>query len=397
MINRLVNFILRYHRWLIAISIILTIILAYWFAQLKIGSAYTGILPPESAPERVFLREVRKDFGSSNPFIIAILHDDIFSHATLSKIQRLTSEIEKLPEVENIHSLTNASIIKSEHDEIYLKTISDDIPSTKKELDQFRQDILSNPLYVNNLITEDLQTTIITANISGSCGPQDTIRSTIERARDMALEMAGPEVIYVDGTASLSVELFQMIAKDVSTYLPLALLIVVIIILAVFRRWWVALLSLLSVVMSLICTYAIMSIAGIPLFALTATLPPIVAALGISYSIHLFSEYSRHAPRLGGSKKAVDRTLKGILLAVWLSAITTAIGFGSIALVYIVAIRKLGLFLVLGVVFLLLFITFFIPPALILCRPISSPPTPGNYHDHCDRSLWHHWDLSTPC
>lgn len=346
------------------VVLLLTIVLSPWFAKIEIGSTYAGILPPESDPQRVYLNKINAEFGGDNTAILVITHHQIFNHDTLSKIRRLTKAIEELPAVEYVQSLTNASIIKSEHDEIFLDNISDDIPSSPRELEQFRQDILSNPLYINNLISPDERTTCITATIDRTA-PDKVARITIDEINRLAEEEAGPEEIYVDGLAAMATSIFHMVSQDLITYLPITCFIIVIILYLTFRNIRVVILSSIVIAMAIVCVFAFMAVEHVPLFTFTATLPPIMAALGISYSIHVFMEFFRRRSTTSSSRKATWRALRSVLLAVWLSAVTTAIGFASLILLNIVAIRRMGVFLVLGVLLLLVLLTFFVPPLLV--------------------------------
>ncbi len=364
MINLLVTFIIRHNKWLLAATAVMVVTFSPAFAHIHIGRSYVGFFPPKSDPEHIFLDRVGQEFGGDNDAIIAIVHDSIFAAETLERIRTVTQEIEQLPAVQTVLSLTNANIIKSEHDELYFRNISEHMPTSREEVVQFRQDIMDNPLYVDSLISRDGETTLIIAAVERD-GPQEILTSSIQRIRSLAAEWHGPEEAYADGIASLSTEIFEMVSSDLKIYLPLTLVFVVGILFIVFRSGWSVLLPLLSIVIAIVCTYSIMAMVDIRISALTAMLPPIIAALGISYSIHLFAGYFRQKSMESDSRGAMEKTLKNILLAIWLSAITTAIGFASLTLVNVTAVRQLGFFLVSGVMFVLLLITFFVPAASI--------------------------------
>jgi len=368
MIDRLITFILNRRGWLIAAIVLIIILLVPGFTRVEIGSTYAQVFPPKSDPERIFLDSVYDDFGNDNNIIIAITHDDVFSISTLKKIQGLTEQLEDLPAVEYVKSLTNANIIKSDNGELHLQNISDEIPTTEAAVEQFRKDILGNSLYANNLVSGDNKTTIVNAIIDLSY-PDEEVRFAVEEAQRLARLVEGPEQIHVVGQQAMSYEIFRLMSSDLVTYLPFSLLIIGVILLLNFRSGWIVLMTLVAVAVALMSTYSIMAMLDIPIFILTAALPPIITALGVSYAIHLFTMYSRQRVDVAPRGQVLKKTLRHILLAILLSAVTTAIGFASLMLVNIVAIRRMGAFLTVGLLFMISMVAFFIPPLLMYVFP----------------------------
>jgi hypothetical protein len=68
-------------------------------------------------------------------------------------------------------------------------------------------------------------------------------------------------------------------------------------------------------------------------------------------------------------ERLVQNTIESVCLPLAISALTTAVGFGALVFNPIVAIRDLGLFSVIGIVFLFLAALGFLPPALQLIGP----------------------------
>lgn len=384
MINKIVELILHRRRGLLAVTLLLTIVLFYWFIRVEIGSEYSRLFPPKADPVRSFLHNTRADFGSDRALLIAIKHDKIFSAPTLAKIDKLTADISKYPAIDNVLSLTNANIIKAKKNEIYLQNVTGKVPATRREIDAFRKDILDNPLYSGNLISDDEKTTVISVTTDTSY-PDDVVRETVERVKELSSAGAGPEEIHLAGPPAINEAMFTSMASDLTNYIPITLLIIAIILLINFKKWWCTLLSLVVACIALEWTYAFMAIFKVPIFLFTAVITPIIAALAVSYSVHLFAEYFRQRAIETDSKTIIRRSIQNILLAIWLSAITTAIGFACLSAVNIIAVREFSIFLVVGVTSLLLLITFFIPSILTYIRP-ESWISPIKYHRTIENS-----------
>ena len=368
MIEQTSKFIIRHNKTLIAGVVLLTVILFHWFIRIEISGTYSGMFPPKRDPERVFLDKVRASLGDEYTLIIAMRHDNIFSSSTLRKIDYLTTVVGKRPAVERVLSLTNATIIKAMDDEIYSHNISGQVPTTMRKIEQFKRDIFQTPLYVGYLISADSKSTAIIVSLDTTY-PSDEVRRTVGQIHSMALAMAGPEEIYLGGAPALNKTIFEMLRRDIPTFVPFTAILAALILLISFRSWWVIAFSLIVAFVSVEWTYSSMVFFKVPIFILTAIIPPIIAALAISYSVHLFAEYFRQRAVESDSKTIVNRTTLNISQAIWLSIITTAIGFACLYVVNVEAIREFSLFLTVGVLSLLILITFFIPSILIFIRP----------------------------
>jgi len=280
----------------------------------------------------------------------------------------LTSKISEHPVVDRVLSLSTANIIKGTDENIYIQNILDNTPRTKPEIARFRNEVLENPLYVGDLITKDGKTTLINVFINKNY-PEGVLRDTIDQIQELALSEAGPEQIYIHGLPAITSSIYRMLITDLSTYIPLTIIIVTIILLINFRSWWCVLISLTFISMPVVWTYALMAFFNVPIYMFTAFIPLVIAALGISYGVHMFTEYFRQRTQESNSREIIRRTVRNIMLAIWLSVITTAIGFASLSLVNVVAVRELSVFLVIGSLSLLLLMTFFVPSILFYVRP----------------------------
>ena len=92
---------------ILVVIFLLTLFFAYHARHIHIDSSLDSLLP-DNDPERQYYNDVVRLFGSENVAVIGILADNIYTPQTLEKIQRLTNEFRKIPEVKTAFSLTNA-------------------------------------------------------------------------------------------------------------------------------------------------------------------------------------------------------------------------------------------------------------------------------------------------
>jgi len=369
MLNKFIAYIFRYHKLFVAISVIATAIFSFWLVKIKIGATSEGTFPSKGDPEYKYFQKTVDTFGNDYFEAIAVKSSgSVFSYPVLGKIKRLTSEFEQLPGVDRVDSLTNAILITSRHDEISLKDISGDIPSSEAELKKFHDDVTSNPLYERNLVSPDEHATILYVVVDVNA-PFEVRLKTVEQIRKIALAASGPEEIYITGEVEFDSLYYKMTWRDISMFLPLTLILIAVVIYANFRRSWCVLLSVLFVSMAIQWTFSTMAMIHVSATLLTATIMPVIAVVGVSNAVHFFTEYFRWRSKKEGPRRAVEKTLQDVLLPIWLKLTTTAIGFVSIAPVNIEAIKRVGTFLTIGVIAVLLLTTFFLPSAIILFSP----------------------------
>jgi len=123
---------------------------------------------------------------------------------------------------------------------------------------------------------------------------------------------------------------------------------------------------------------------GQPLTIGTLVLPPVLVVIGSSYATHMLARYYLNLQSAdGGDPRAVARAaLEQSALPLFVSALTTMVGFCALTVNPIQAVRTLGLFAVIGIGILFCITMTFVPAALALL-----PAPPRAEHGHRKRDL----------
>jgi predicted exporter len=153
-------------------------------------------------------------------------------------------------------------------------------------------------------------------------------------------------------------ELEDFMTGEAWKILLLALGVVSILIYWDFRSWWFALLGLLPVVLASLWTLGIMKILEIDLNFMNLIVFTMVLGIGVDYAVHIL-----HRSRQSTSGRfAAD--LEQVGRGVVVSALTTLVGFGSLALSSYPGLRSMGVVTLMGVGFSLLIALTLIPACL---------------------------------
>ena len=125
-------------------------------------------------------------------------------------------------------------------------------------------------------------------------------------------------------------------------------------------------LPLIVVLLTIIWTLGFMTAAGITINIISYIIPTLLMVVGISDSVHFLVKYYKTLHLLGDKREALTQSLQKIGTAIFLTSITTAIGFGALSMVNIEIVKEFGIFTAMGVFFAFIITVLFIPSTLML-------------------------------
>ncbi len=100
---------------------------------------------------------------------------------------------------------------------------------------------------------------------------------------------------------------------------------------------------MVNVSICLIWTLALLNLIGGAMSPITSILPPLIMALAVSDSIHIFNAFLKQDRRHGSLTQMMRQTLGHLAVPCFLTSFTTAIGFASLAVSQVPPIRHFGL------------------------------------------------------
>ncbi|MBW2267351.1 MAG: MMPL family transporter [Deltaproteobacteria bacterium] len=332
----------------------------------------TNALLPEGDEGRLFYDHVRKVFGSDETILVAVSAEDIFSAEHLRRIQRMGERIEAIEGIHHVVSLSTALNIRGDESGLAIEPFVEEVPDDPAELAEIRRQALSNPIYAGNIVSRDGRTAALMIYLMEMTERELLARGIDEQIRRIAEEERGDAQIWVTGQAYVKAEMSRALLSDLLRTIPLVALAITLVAFLSFRSFFGALVPLITVGIALLWTLAILVTTGRALNVITVVLPPLILAIGFAYAAHVVSEYY-DLLRTGEAEKThretVEKALGLVALPVALTGLTTAIGFLSLAISPLTAIREFGLFTTAGVVITMLVSLTFGPALLCLLRP----------------------------
>lgn len=317
---------------------------------LDVDMSMDGLLPDDDEG-RKFYDYVRRAFGSSEAMVVAFSSDDIFTHDSLERIARITSEIGKLDGVHHVVAITNAANVRGDEDGIDIRTFVKEIPTDPAELAELRRQALANPIYAGNLISADGRTAAIVVQFLDLSDREFIAKGLNTSVHRIAHEEAGDADVWITGGPHIRIAQAKYLEKNLVRISPMILIALAIVLAISFRTVRGVVLPLLSVSAAVLWTLGIMAWMGRPLTLVTFFVPVMLLILGVAYSVHVVSEYydMLREDANASSRDAVERTLSIVWLAVVLAGLTTVAGFLSNAVSPMAALVEFGWTMVIGV------------------------------------------------
>ena len=345
-----------------------------WFAYYAFFSSNRLIVDfsleqmfPENDPERDKYEEFRAEFSrEDDKFLLIYSCDDPLRRENVKKLGVIDTLINAIAGIEQTTSLFNIQ----ENDEFLFDESLDD-----STWDAHRKMVLNHPLYTNLVISEDGKSGAIYVDMKDDVNDQMSRQNLFEEI-DRGLEIHGRDwEWYEAGIPVLRTRYVELVSKERTIFIPLGCLVVVLILFFVFRQINCVLLPMTSIFITLIWVSALMAFCGITINLISYLTYILILIIGCSNCIHILMKYHECIYQENGSiKNAVQRVIKELGGALFLTSFTTAVGFLSLMMTNIKITQEFGFVLGVGVVLMFLVAIITIPITLLYL------PIPPEYH-----------------
>jgi predicted RND superfamily exporter protein len=348
---------------IILVAVLITIFLGYHAAHFHINSSVENLYD-QNDPNKRYYEEVRKLFGSDDTGVIGLVADDVYTPATLEKIRRITSEVQKVDSVESVQSLTN--VIDPITDVTNPPLLIDRIPTDPTVLAALKHKVAENPIYLNVVSKDGKGAAILIVFKSGSANDESAQNARDDRLEEIAAKEQGPEKIYITGMQHITVNSLRLMKRDLRTFTPLSLTVIMVVLGFCFRNIRGVILPLVSVLCGVVWTMGIMVLVGESITIGTLVLPSLLIVIGSTYSIYIIAQYEDEVQKGGTTREVVERALALVTVPVIVAALTTVVGFAALLVSRIATIRALGLYAAVGFACLTVVVLSLMPAVLVL-------------------------------
>lgn len=348
-----------------------------WRPRVEVDPSMAALLPREGAALATYAR-AHRHFADDDLLFVAWIADDLFSPARLAALKQLTRRIQKLPGVSAVESLATVYDAQVEGDQTLIDPFLRHVPADATAAAQAKARALANPLLRGQLVSEDGRGALLAVHFDTGLGSA-ALRARVEDIRRASDELGAGAEQFVSGPLLVRLEISRILNRDVYRVTPFAALATLLVAALALRSVGGVLLPLLANGVAVAVTLACFVARGHGLNFVTAILPPVVYVVGFAYAIHVVSDFDR-IYRVGMTRReAAIAALGEVFVPVTLTALTTAIGFASLAVTDIASIRDFGLYAALGTLLAWLAALTIVPAGLVLLRSAPRPARESHF------------------
>jgi len=404
--DRLGNWTVKYRWWIILLTLPAVGLAAMGVRDLRINND-TRVFFSKKDPQYQALKALENTFSKeqSVAFVVAPKDGNVFTRATLAAVTELTESAWHLPHSTRVISISNFQYTRGEGEDLIVEDlVTNPAELSPAELERTREIALSETAIVNRLISISGHVAGVFIGLTMPTEHSKATPQVAQAARTMAddFRQKQPEIdLYVTGSVMVDQAFGEASRRDLKTLAPGMFLTMLVLIGIALRSFFSIIAAIAVILLSMLAGLGLAGWLGISLTAASVSGPGLILTLAVADCVHILSTMF-HLMREGQSKhQAIAQALQLNLQAVFLTSITTVIGFLSMNFSESPPFRDLGNIVAIGVTIAFL-LSILLLPALMAVLPTSAGPEQKNHlRIHCGklasfvlrRQSWLFWGM----
>jgi len=304
-------------------------------------------------------------FGEDDVLVVALAADDVFAPHVLETLQRLGDRLAALEGVDRVLSLFSALHVHRREGDLVIEPFLAAVPEDAAARERVREQVLASPIYAGNLVSRSGRAAALIVRLEEMTGFELGQSGLHERIVAVVEEERGDLEAWISGTRHIEVLTVDVLLSDLKRIIPLGATLLVLVCFVAFRTVSGVVVPLLTILIANLWTLGTMAWLGYPLHLVTAIVPALIQTVGITYTMHVLSEYYDQL-RDPDAVDPAGRALRGLAKPLLLTGFTTAAGLCCLMLTPLPAVREFGMFSVIGVIYSAILAATFVPAALSL-------------------------------
>ncbi|MDX1580292.1 MAG: MMPL family transporter, partial [Alphaproteobacteria bacterium] len=380
-IERYAQFLFRF-RWLVLlIMLALTAGGLYGAKNLTFKGDYR-IFFSEDNPQLAAHDALERTYTKADSiiFVVQLDEDTIYQRDVLEAVQWISEEGWQLPLAIRVDSITNFQHLFVSGDDIVVRDLVDNPQElSPSELDYVEKVAESEPFIAGKAVALDERTTAVQVTFQLPDNPAQIAGEIAETARDIrerALERFPGLTIKVTGTVMLNNAFSEVAIKDMTTLYPLMLAFLALTMFWFLRSAWGALNAMIVVLLSATVAYGIAGWLGFYISSPSTSAFVIILTVAVADSIHVMVTMFKQMRDGAQKRKAISESLRINMQPVFLTSLTTAIGFFSLNFSDAPPIKDLGNISAFGAI-AAFFYSIILLPVLLGLLPMKAHATGG--------------------
>lgn len=339
---------------------------------------------PQNDEDLIFYQNFRETFENDNDYLLIALgrQEGVFDSAFLAEALAVQNQFEELELSEEIVSLlTLEEPIINAFGIRYSRILNWD---DEDKLSRSKEKLGSHPQYSENLISKDQKFLLLMLKNKQMISKEDGDQLN----QEVKNILSGSDIpqFYTAGKIKAQGEFVDLLQEEFAFFLSISIVLILVLLYLIFRTWWGVVLPLVVLLFGIGWTIAIILLTGKALDVMSVMQPTILLVIGLSALVHYLTLYLQKL-RLGLEKdQAIKATFKGLFLAVFLTCLTTALGFTTLYFTSAISLKLFGIYTALGVMVMFSAVVLITPGLLYLFSPLKVAES-NKFKEFWERSL----------
>lgn len=371
------------HPWLAIVSTVFTVFFISMGAQYLQFNTNYRVFFANGNPQLETFDKLEKTYSKVDNVVFTIrpAEGTVFQPDVLALTQELTEDSWKLPYAQRVDSLTNFQHTYAEGDNLTVIDLVENNPYqlSSQDLDGLKTIALSEPLLLGRTISSDAKTTGVNVTFNLTRKDPFEVPKATAQVRKLLTKYHEkyPNIeIRPSGTMMLNNAFMESSMQDMQFIVPIMYLILLATMFIFLRSFSATFAITLVIIFSAASAMGFGGWIGFPMTPPTATVPTIVLTLAIADSIHIIVSMFRAMQKQAMDKKAaIIESLRINIQPVFLTSLTTIIGFLSLNFSDAPPFWHLGNMTAFGIGAAFVYSIFFLP-ALLMILPIRCKKNP---------------------
>mgnify|MGYP006090695635 CR=1 FL=1 len=375
MLTRYAEGVIRF-RWLIILLTLLTVgFAARGIGYLAFTNDYRAFFAEEN-PQLQAFETLQNTYDKSDNvmFILTPKQGTIFTSETLKSIAWLTEEAWQTPFSNRVDSVTNFQHTRAIEDDL---EVEDLVPFpaqlSAEDLAYIAAVAHSEPQLKQRLLSVDGRVSGVNINIQLPGIALTEVPEVAAFARELAaqLRQRDPNLdVKLSGLVMFNNAFGESAQKDMATLIPLMFMLVIVAIGLLLRSVSGTIASVLVIFMSILMAMGLFGWGGYELTGMTISAPTIILTMAVADCVHLLVSFF-WGMRHGQTKQvAMVESLRINILPIFITSVTTALGFLSMNFSEVPPLAHLGNIVAMGVMTAFI-LSVTLLPALIMILPVQ--------------------------
>lgn len=329
--NRIANIILRNRFIILALHALLTVLFGYYtITGLKLDNKYGNMLPKDTQEQKTYMhfKEMFGEDGST--LVIAIKDDSLYTKHHFLKWKELGDSILQVPGVIAVTSEAHLFNIRNNKEKslFEFRPIFYDKTFTEKSIDSIRQEIRLYPLYKDILYNPETNVSLMMVKIEEKYLVDRTKQNVVVDIEHLAQTYEKEfGAVHFAGLPHMRVLIGKRVLNEMYIFIGLSIIVSSLLMYFFFRSIRVTMICNLVVLITVVWALGTIGMLGYNLSIIMALIPTLMIVIGIPNCIYLYNKYHQEFRQHRNKAKALQRVIKKTGTAMFLTNVTTALGF----------------------------------------------------------------------